>query len=137
MGEHRKKRVSELLREFLGKEIGRCGDPRLGSVTVTGVDMSNDLKTAWVYWAVHPDTLESVNGASDGSGESTKKHDEYICDTEGALKGASKLLRRRVGEGLKLRYTPNLHFKHDDSLARGLRIDHLLDCINLEGRKSR
>ncbi len=128
MGEHRKKRVSELLREFLGKEIGRCGDPRLGLVTVTGVEMSNDLKTAWVYWAVHPEKLETLGDALQGASKQ-ECSPEIIEDVGCALKGATKLLRRRLGQGLTLRYTPNLHFKHDDSLARGLRIDHLLNQL--------
>ena len=90
--------------------------------------LESPLKTAWIYWAVHPEQLETLGDALEG----TSKQEcppEFIEDVGGALNGASKLLRRRLGEGLKLRYTPNLHFKHDDSLARGLRIDHLLNQL--------
>jgi ribosome-binding factor A len=111
----------------LGTELARCGDPRLGHVTVTAVDVANDLKTAWVYWAVHPDQLSEIE--SDSRPEPREASPEVIQDASSALDGAAKLLRRRMGEQLSLRHVPVLRFKHDESLARGMHIDHLLSKL--------
>jgi ribosome-binding factor A len=47
-----------------------------------------------------------------------------------ALDHASRFFRRELGNSLALRYIPELHFRLDDSLERGLRIDQLLDSLH-------
>ena len=44
-------RVNEVVREALGDELERLSDPRLGIVTITGVDVSADLRQATVYYS--------------------------------------------------------------------------------------
>lgn len=112
---HRTERVAEMVRGFLGIEIQRLSDPRMQLLTITGVDMSPDLKSARVFWASH--------------GE------REAC--EEAILGVKSLLKRRMGEELKLRYTPDLHFKYDESVERGFRIDSLLYNLNKSGEQRR
>jgi ribosome-binding factor A len=89
-------------------------DPRLGSVTLTGVEISPDLLLARVYF--------SVLGGEDEEKE--------------ALAGfahASGFLRSELAARAQLRYVPELSFELDTSLAYGQRIDQLLDQIQESG----
>ena len=85
-------------------------DPRLGFVTITGVHMSHDLRTARVYISVL------------GSEEDRQLTFE-------GLNRANAFLRRSLGQRLSLRHTPELFFSYDDTLERGNRIDQLLDQL--------
>lgn len=89
-------------------------DPRIGFVTVTGVDVTNDLSQAKVYLSVFGD-------------EEQKK------DTLKALDKATGFLRTEIGKRIRLRHTPELIFKIDESIAYGSRIEKLLDEISDEG----
>jgi len=104
----RQKRVSELLRReicYLLKT--KIKDPRLGFVTVTGVEVSFDLKDAYVY-------VSALEGA--------ERKEEIL---EG-LNSASGFLRRQIAEALRLKFIPRLKFLWDDSLERGQRIEKIL-----------
>jgi ribosome-binding factor A len=110
----RQRQVAELLHEELSVLIQRrARDPRLGFVTVTGVEMSPDLRIAHVY--------VSVLGSDDDVKQSLQ-----------SLQRAAGFFRRELGASLSLRYLPELNFRSDDSLARGLRIDQLLDSLQQE-----
>jgi len=110
----RQRQVAELLHEELSLLIQRrARDPRLGFVTVTGVEMSPDLRIAHVY--------VSVLGSDDDVKQSLQ-----------GLRHAAGFFRRELGASLSLRYLPELNFRSDDSLARGLRIDQLLDSLQQE-----
>ena len=113
-----------MLRDFLSIEIRRLGDPRLELVTITGCDVSPDLKNAWVYWSVL--TLGAAPGtaeAPDAPPQSSPEQREVI---EEALNGASNLLKRKIGKELGLRFTPALVFRHDHSLETSSRIEFLV-----------
>lgn len=130
----RKRRVAELLRSFLAMELIELQDPRLTLVTVTAVRVSADLKSARVYWTVPGSrkTKSLVNGEEDdtASDESIPfPTEEEISLVKGALEKASGVLKKRIGEGLKLRYTPTLRFEYDSSFIQGARIDELLDKV--------
>lgn len=127
MSGFRKKRISVLLREFLARELQGFGDPRFSYVTVTDIDVASDLKTAWVYWAEHlaiPTMDNPESSYADGSHRA-----QEIKNINEALSNAAMLLRKRVGQELKLRYSPVLHFKHDESVERGFRIDQILNNL--------
>jgi ribosome-binding factor A len=110
----RQRQVAELLHEELSVLIQRrARDPRLGFVTVTDVEMSPDLRVAHVY--------VSVLGGDDDVKQSLQ-----------SLRRAAGFFRRELGASLSLRYLPELNFRPDDSLARGLRIDQLLDSLQQE-----
>lgn len=164
MASFRKERMSDLLLSFVAGELRRLGDIRLDLVTITAVDMTPDLKTAWVYWtladvaqnAAAPTagaTLADVSGAdvsgADVSGvakttgaapapggqtpgaavsESLPNFpsEQRVAEADAALRGVVKLLKRRAGEELQLRYTPDLRFKFDSSSHYASRIEFLL-----------
>ena len=65
----RMRRVNEAVREALAEAIGELKDPRIGFVTVTGVETSTDLRQARVYVSVlgnerkREKTLEGLESA--------------------------------------------------------------------------
>ena len=85
-------------------------DPRLGYVTLTGVRMTPDLRTAKVY--------VSVMGEAEARADSLK-----------ALNHAAPFLRRELGKRLRLRNTPELLFDQDETIEHGTRINELLDGL--------
>ena len=86
-------------------------DPRLGFVTVTGVEVTNDLSQAKVYL--------SVLG-----------NDEQKEETLKALSRGAGFLRGELGKRIQLRHTPELIFKFDASVEYGSRIEEILQKIN-------
>lgn len=107
----RQRQVAELLHEEISVLIlRRLRDPRLASVTVTGVEVSPDLKNATVYVSVFGD------------------EDEEKAALAG-LEGATGFLRREIGSSLSLRIVPQLVFRIDNSIKQGARIDQLLDTL--------
>ncbi|HQH27564.1 MAG TPA: ribosome-binding factor A [Oligoflexia bacterium] len=131
MASYRKQRVGDLLLAFLAEEVRNLRDPRLSLITLTGLDLSNDLKTARVHWALPPCSGEcapQTGSSPPENAESLGKNAEAKRrkDAEHALRGANGLLRRKIGEELELRYVPELNFRYDESSAAGNRIDYLL-----------
>jgi ribosome-binding factor A len=108
----RQRQVAELLHEEISLIIQRrVQDPRLGFVTVTGVEVSPDLRAASVY--------VSILG-----------NDDDVKQALAGLENAVSFFRRELGASLALRYIPELNFRLDDSLERGLTIDRLLDSLS-------
>lgn len=89
----------------------RLKDPRLGYVTVTGVQVSRDLKFARVHVSVMGD-------------------DEVRDASHRTLQRAAPFLRRELGRRIRLRNVPELDFRLDESLEQASRIDRLLDDLN-------
>jgi ribosome-binding factor A len=114
-GRIRPQRVGDLLRDELSSILSRdVEDPRVGLVTVTEVEMSPDLKVAKVF-------LSPVDPSAD------------VRETIRVLERASGYIRKQlVRRRLPLRHLPELRFQHDDSIARGSRIDRLLDALRPE-----
>ena len=83
-------------------------DPRVGLVTLTGVEMSRDLSHAKVY-------VTSLAGP-----EASEKSVQ-------ALQHAAGFLRTQLAQTLKLRSIPQLHFVYDASIDRGARLSRLID----------
>jgi len=105
----RMRRVNEAVREVLSGHIAEdLKDPRIGFVTVTGVETSPDLRHARVY--------VSVLGSND----------ERQAALDG-LQSSAGFLQAKVGEELRMKRTPTLEFEYDDSIDRGMRISELLD----------
>ena len=84
-------RVNEVVREALGDELERLNDPRLGLVTVTGVDVSADLRQATVYY--------SALGRAEkrGTGVVPELAPEQRVTTHAASTGGGSAPARRVG----------------------------------------
>jgi ribosome-binding factor A len=124
-------RVNEVVREAIGDELERLSDPRLGLVTVTGVDVSADLRQATVYY--------SALGRSDkrGTGVVPELEPEQRASTQAALQAAAPHLRASLGRQVRLKYTPELTFREDPSIAAGDRIEAIIrDLHRDEARRS-
>jgi ribosome-binding factor A len=105
---HRPERVSELVRQAVGAFLtGAVRDPRIGFVTVIGVDVSPDLS--------HANVRVSVMGSEE---EKTKS-------LEG-LASAARFLRAQLSRELNLRTSPELHFHLDRGIEHAQHIDRVL-----------
>ena len=102
------RRVNESLKEVLSEGIGELKDPRIGFVTVTGVDTSPDLRHARVF--------VSVLG-------SQRKRERSLS----VLTAAHGVLQARVARELRMKRTPQLAFEYDPSVERGVRMTQLID----------
>jgi ribosome-binding factor A len=113
-------RVNEVVREAIGDELERLSDPRLGLVTVTGVDVSPDLRQATVYY--------SALGRADQRGTRVvpQLEPEQRASTQAALEAAAPHLRASLGRQVRLKYTPELHFREDPSVATADRIESII-----------
>jgi ribosome-binding factor A len=102
------RRVNAAVREVLSEGIGELKDPRIGFVTVTGVETSTDLRQAVVF--------VSVFGPE-------RKRD----DTLDGLQAAHGLLQSRIARELRMKRTPQLTFEYDPTVERGVRMTQLID----------
>jgi ribosome-binding factor A len=104
----RMRRVNESVRQVLAEAVPELKDPRIGLVTVTGVETSPDLRHARVF--------VSVLG-SDRKRERTLR----------GLEAAHGLLQARIARELRMKRTPQLTFEYDPSVERGVRMTKLID----------
>ncbi len=104
----RMRRVNEAIRESLAQAVGDLKDPRIGFVTVTGVDTTPDLRQARVYVSV--------------LGSETKRE-----QTLTGLTSAHGVLQARLASELRMKRTPQLTFEYDPSVERGVRMSQLID----------
>jgi ribosome-binding factor A len=102
------RRVNEAVRQVLSEALGELKDPRIGFVTVTGVETSPDLRQARVF--------VSVLG-------STAKREATLR----GLSAAHGVLQARIASELRLKRTPQLTFEYDPTVERGLRVSQLID----------
>ncbi|QEY26201.1 30S ribosome-binding factor RbfA [Neisseria zalophi] len=112
-GYARQDRVKEQIMRELA-ELVRTGlkDPRAGFITINEVDVTRDYSHATVYYTVLDDNTREI--------------------TEEALENAKGYLRTELSKRIKLFKTPELHFKYDESLERGMSISHLIDQVASE-----
>ena len=108
---NRTRRIGEEIRKIVSTMlINGIKDPRITSmVSVTDVEVTSDLSYAYVY--------VSILG---GDEESTLE----------GLKSACGYIRREVGKSIKIRHTPEIIFKIDDSLLKGMYMDELIKKVN-------
>ena len=110
-------RVNEVVREVLAEELERLSDAKLGFITVTGVEVTPDLRQATVYYSAL--TL----GASEGA----------ETDTAKALLDVKARLQSVIGRQVRMKYTPNLVFREDQAMRTGERVDEILRRLQSEG----
>jgi len=114
MQHKRSEKVAETIHEIICSLLSRgLNDPRIGFVTITGVELCDDLSLARIFFTVIGD-------------------DKAKKDTEAGLNSAKGFIRREVGKNLTIRHTPELLFKYDSSLDYASRIDSLLKEIGTE-----
>ena len=103
----RSERVAGQLRRDLARLIQQeVKDPKVGFVSLSDVEVTRDLSHAKIFITVFE----------------PEKADESLK----ALRRASTFLRLRLGQELRLRHVPELHFVHDDSVEQGSHIDELI-----------
>src|SRR5256885_1132523 len=108
-------RVAEAIREEVARFLaGGVKDPRVrGLVTVTGVDITRDLRHAKVFVSVMGD-------------------DKERAETFEGLEGVAAHLRGHIGRALRLRAAPEIEFRNDASVAHAARIETLLEQVQRE-----
>ena len=108
---NRTRRIAEEIRKIVSTMlINGIKDPRINSlVSVTDVEVTSDLSYAYVY--------VSILG---GDEESTLE----------GLKSACGYIRREVGKNIKIRHIPEIIFKIDDSLLKGMYMDSLIKKVS-------
>jgi ribosome-binding factor A len=112
MSKVRANRVGEQLKKEIGEIFQReLKDPRIGFLTVTAVDMTGDLSQAKVFISVLGSEEQRENSLN-------------------AIAKASGFIRSEIGKRIRLRHTPELIFKLDESIDYGSKIEKLLQDLN-------
>ena len=96
------------MREVISEGLGELKDPRVGFVTVTGVETSPDLRQATVFVSV--------------LGTERKR-----TATLAGLAAAHGVLQARLARELRMKRTPQLTFEYDPTVERGVRMTQLID----------
>jgi ribosome-binding factor A len=104
----RAKRVGVRIREEVSDLLLRkIKDPRIGFVTITGVEVSDDLRRAKVFYSV--------------LGTETDRR-----DAAAGLHSAKGFIKRELAARLQLKFMPEIGFEYDESLEYGDRIERLI-----------
>ena len=104
-------RLNHTFTEAISKVINEeVKDEDIKFVTITGVDITNDLSYAKVYFTVLDEEKKKV-----------------VTD---ALNGAKGFIRKELSERIEIRHTPELKFIYDDSISYGEHIEDIIDKIN-------
>ncbi len=102
-------RVGDLMAQEIADILMRkIKDPRIGFVTITGVDVSDDLRNAKVFVSVY----------GEGRAETLK-----------GLASAAPFIRSELGRRMRMKHIPELLFRFDESVARGAHIMELLHAL--------
>src|SRR5690625_490491 len=110
----RPNRVAEQMKKEIGELINqKLKDPRIGFITVTDLDLTNDLQNATVYISV--------------LGDETEKEESLI-----GLSKASGFIRSEIGKKIRLRKVPEIIFKFDEAHEHGNRIEAILRKLDKE-----
>lgn len=100
--------ADQIQRELADLIRNELKDPRIGMITLTGVDVSQDYAHAKIFYT----TLRSES-------------DNFLI--QNGLENAAGFLRSQLLHRLKLRVIPQLHFIYDKSIERGARLSQLID----------
>ncbi|MFL6567468.1 MAG: 30S ribosome-binding factor RbfA [Burkholderiales bacterium] len=104
----RTQKLGDLIQRELSELVQReLRDPRVGMITLTGVDVSPDFSHAKVFFT----TLDSG----------------HVAEAAKGLKRAAGFLRSQLARRIKLYTTPELRFEYDESVERGDRLSRLID----------
>jgi ribosome-binding factor A len=110
----RSEKVADLIQKEISQMLGRTiKDPRIGFVTITRVEVSEDCRSAKVYFSV-AGTL--------GERENSMK----------GLDSARGYVRRELGKRIRLRYTPEIMFRFDPSIEYAIHIGEVIEQLKQE-----
>lgn len=110
----RTERIEEEIKKIVSRVIGQeLKDPRLtGLISVTKVSVTKDLKYCKVF--------VSMLGTSD------------VNEAMAALKSSSGLVRREIGNGVRMHSTPEVKFELDDSMEYGEKIQKMINDLDIK-----
>jgi ribosome-binding factor A len=115
MPKPRMRRINEVLREVIGAAISSdLNDPRIGFVTVTSVETSPDLRSAKVHFSV--------------LGEEQARE-----ETLEGLRASHGVIQAKIAAETRMKRTPTLSFRYDETVDRGMRISRLLEEADGDG----
>ncbi len=108
VGDQMKQEIADIL-------MRKIKDPRIGFVTVTDVELSDDLKNAKVFVSIYGgDKKETLKG----------------------LKSASPFIRSELGRRMTMRSVPEILFRFDDTVEKGAHIMELLHEIEKQEQET-
>ncbi len=111
-------RVAHLIKRVVAEMLSReVKDPRIGMVSITDVTVSKDLRHAHIYYSMFGSEAELNNSAI-------------------GLKNATKFIQGELGRRIRLRYTPIIDFRFDQSFEYGSKIDRILSEISVSEGKT-
>jgi len=106
----RSRRIADQIQRELSEIIRlELKDPRVGMVTLTDVEVTQDQSHARIFFT-------SLGDAAS------------VADTLKGLQHAGGFLRSELAHRMKLRVVPQLQFKYDESVERGMRLSSLIDA---------
>ena len=112
MANYRRGRINDEMQKELAAIMREVKDPRVSEafISITGVDVTPDLKFAKVYYSAMRGEPKEVDLG---------------------LKSSAGFIRRQVAQRLNLRATPEFTFVEDTSIAYGAHISKLLNSIEI------
>jgi len=108
----------EILRELARLAQREIRDPRVGQVTFTRVELTEDLREARVFFV-------PLGGVG---------QEKRIAEMQVGLDAAKTFLQRKVGKNLKLRFTPRMTFRYDKGLGNLVRVHEVIGDLNSEAQ---
>jgi len=106
----RQARLAEQIQQELALLLQReVKDPRIGLLTLTGVELTADYASAVVYFTVLPDDAAQRERCAEG------------------LRSAAGFLRNELGRRIRMHTVPELRFHYDSSTRRGIAMSQLID----------
>jgi len=111
----RPERLGEALKVEISEVVGfELDDPRLEMVTVTDVEVADDLRDAKVYVLIRGSEVE-------------------IDKALKTLRNAATYVRQQVAMNLDLRHAPHVHFVRDTAEENASRVSEILDDLTAKG----
>ena len=115
-GVDRTRRVAELIRRALADIIrDRLPDRGLGLLSITATEITRDLSRATVFITIL------------GEEEDQQRATEILNEE-------SRALRYELSRTLNLRHTPEIEFRYDFSIERGVRLSRLIDDLSISSQ---
>lgn len=107
-------RVAEQMKKEIAAIVEQdIKDPRIGFITITNVEISNDLRHAKVFFS------------------SLEKEEQQKKSLAG-LENAKGFIRKEIASRMQLRYAPEIVFRIDNSIEHGVKISQILSEIKSE-----